>query len=317
MSPFHGKSDPHRRHRLRESVLSTTASPEIPAPSRTLGALAGRVLDASPHVLVLNSPADEEIRLPMTETTTVWHGGGSGLAALLPGRSVIVRPTPDGLQADRVWVDITRVAGLITSCGRNVVEVDLGPHRGWTQVVIPKEAMSRVLVRHPRLEPGYLFDVIAMDSADGPLAVRPGTSQPGHRADHPPAPPPGAAAPVPSALRGSVTWFGGVHDAARGAAYPALDPEGDAGGCAGVPAGCARLPYLSIGSELVIRSECTGHTGSVAVTECGCVAARYCDRCVQCGTSSRGRVTELSALSFVDLGGDLDAGCFNATVSVG
>lgn len=315
MSPPQDRAGMYRRQRLRESVRLAPAGRRTPeSGSKSSRAIAGRILDASPHVLVLHDADDAEVRLAMTESTTVWHAGRSSMAALQPGRSVIVRPSPDGLQAERIWVDITRVSGMITSCGRNVVEVDLGPHRGWTQVVIPQETLGRVLVRHPNLEPGYLFDVIATESPDGPLAVRPGTSQPGYPADDPPAPPPGALRSVPPVLRGTVTWFGG---AGRGAAYPALDPEGDAGGCAETPVGCAVLPYLSLGSELVITNECSGRTDSVAVTECGCVAARYCDRCVQCGTSPRGRVAELSALSFVDLGGDLDAGCFNATVSVG
>lgn len=314
MSPLQGRAEMYRRQRLRESVRLAPAARRAPeSGSESSLAVTGRILDASPHVLVLRGIDHAEIRLAMTESTTVWHGGRSSLAALQPGRSVIVRPDPGGLQAERIWVDISRVSGMITSCGRNVVEVDLGPHRGWTQVVIPQETLGRVLVRHPNLEPGYLFDVIATDSPDGPLAVRPGTSQPGYRADDPPAPPPGSG-PVPPVLRGTVTWFSGSD---RGAAYPALDPEGDAGGCAETPATCAVLPYLSFGSELVITNECSGRTGSVTVTECGCVAARYCDRCVECGTSPRGRVAELSALSFVDLGGDLDAGCFNATISVG
>jgi hypothetical protein len=119
---------------------------------------------------------------------------------------------------------------------------------------------------------------------------------------------------VPRVLSGTATWCEGTG---RGAAYPALDPEGDAGGCPDAPAGCAPLPYLSLGSDLLVRNECTGRACSVPVTECGCTAARYCDRCVECGTSPRGRVAELTALSFVDLGGELDSGCFNVTLMVG
>jgi hypothetical protein len=53
---------------------------------------------------------------------------------------------------------------------------------------------------------------------------------------------------------------------------------------------------------------------TLPVIECGCVAARYCDRCVECGTSPRGRLAELTPAAFVALGGDLDAGCFNAVL---
>ncbi|WP_225993646.1 hypothetical protein [Actinomadura rudentiformis] len=99
-----------------------------------------------------------------------------------------------------------------------------------------------------------------------------------------------------------------------GAAYPAVDSEGNAGGCLDAPSGCVALPYLSLGSGLSIRNECTGRTAAVPIIECGCTAALYCDRCVECGTSPRGRVVELTPAAFVSLGGDLDAGCFNAVM---
>jgi hypothetical protein len=38
---------------------------------------------------------------------------------------------------------------------------------------------------------------------------------------------------------------------------------------------------------------------------------------VTCGTSPRGRVADLTISAFVDLGGDLDRGCFNATITIG
>lgn len=301
----------HARRRRRAAVLG--APPPPPDHQRSLRALGGTVLDASPHLLVLRTSGGEE-RLAMTPATTVWHGGRGGLAALRPGRSAIVRSAPGGLGADRVWVDIGRVAGTILACGRDTVEVDMGPHRGRAQVVIPPHALGRVLVRHPRLEPGYLFDAICVRSPDGPMAVRPSTSQPGNRADD--LAPPGPGAPVPDVLHGTATWFGSPEDA-PGATYPAVDAEGGAGGCAGAPAGCVALPYLSLGSEVAVRNECTGRGGTVTVVECGCTAARYCDRCVECGTSPRGRIVELTPAAFAGLGGDLEAGCFNAVVRHG
>jgi hypothetical protein len=276
-----------------------------------LRALAGRILDASPHLLLLRTGSGQELRLPMSASTTVWHGGRSELSALRPGREAIVRPVPHGQEVERVWVDIVRVTGTIVTRGHDTVEVDQGPHRARAQVLIPPRTLGRVLVRHPRLESGFLIDVIAMRSADGPVAVRPATSQPGYRADDvAPAEP---AGPVPRVLSGTATWFGGPG---RGAAYPALDPEGDGGGCRNALAGCAALPYLSLGSELMVGNACTGRADAIPVIECGCVAARFCDRCVECGTSPRGRLVELTALSFVDLGGELDSGCFNLTLTV-
>ena len=259
------------------------------------------------------SAASGVVRVAMSAETFVWHGGRGGLAALRPGRSVIVRLKDGGLCADRVWVDIQRVTGTMLVCGRDTVEVDMGPHRGRTHVVIPSHAFERVLVRHPRLEPGYLIDVICVWSSSGPLAVRPGTSQPGYRADDLAAPE--ATAPVPGLLRGTATWFGAADDGTPdGAAYPAVDSEGDAGGCADAPSGCVPFPYLSLGSEIAVRNECGGRTVSLPVVECGCTAARFCDRCVECDASPRGRIVELTPAAFAGLGGDLAAGCFNVAV---
>ncbi|MFF5263508.1 hypothetical protein ACFY4C_31665 [Actinomadura viridis] len=92
-----------------------------------------------------------------------------------------------------------------------------------------------------------------------------------------------------------------------------MDTEG--GGCPDAPlAGCVALPYLSLGSELILRNECAGRAAALPVIECGCVAALYCDRCVECATSPRGRLAELTPAAFVALGGDLDRGCFNAAL---
>ncbi|PRX02307.1 UNVERIFIED_ORG: hypothetical protein CLV66_11625 [Actinomadura viridilutea] len=146
----------------------------------------------------------------------------------------------------------------------------------------------------------------------GPHAFSPGSAQPAHRADRPPVPE--ASAPVPDELHGTATWFGAGESADAGLAYPAVDPEGDAGGCPETVGGCTPLPYVSLGSELTVRNDCTRRVATFAVTECGCVAARYCDRCVICGPSPRGRLVELAPVGFVGLGGDLEAGCFNATV---
>jgi hypothetical protein len=294
------------RRRRREAVFGAAPRPDG-GPRR---ALSGIVLDASPHVLVL-AVAGAEVRLAMSEDTAVWHGGRGGLAALRPGRPVVVRHGSS--VAEKIWVGIGRVSGTILACGRDAVEVDMGPHRGRAHVVIPPHARERVLVRHPRLEPGYLFDVICVGSPGGPQAVRPGTSQPGYRVEDLAAPEP--AAQVPDLLRGTATWFGATEGEERdGASYPAVDSEGDAGGCADAPSGCVPFPYLSLGGEVTVQNECGGRDATVPVIECGCSAARFCDRCVECATSPRGRIVELTPVAFAGLGGELEAGCFNAAV---
>jgi hypothetical protein len=297
----------HRR-RLRDAVVPGVEG-SAPSPAQPAAALSGLILDASPHLLVLVTTDGEQVRLPMSEATTVWYAGRAGLSALQAGRRVIVRPTSDGLAADRIWVEIVRMTGTIVERDGGALEIDEGPHRGGrTNVFIPQRALGRVMVRHPHYEPGYLADVIGVRSADGPVAVRPGTPQPDYPAAEVPRPQP--AGPTPDVLRGTATWFSGPG---RRAAYPAVDPF--SGGCPDTR-GCAALPYLSLGSELHVRNECTGRAMGVPVTQCGCVAARFCDRCVECATSPRGRILELTPASFVDLGGELEAGCFNVTVRV-
>ncbi|RKS79441.1 hypothetical protein BZB76_0907 [Actinomadura pelletieri DSM 43383] len=323
------------RRRRRAAVLGTPPDDARPERARRpLDVVTGIVLDASPHLLVVGTSGGEA-RLAISEATTVWHGGRGGTALLRPGRRVVVRPrdagpgaaddgrtparVPGGARAaDRIWVDIARVTGTILACGKGTVDVDMGPHRGRTRVEIPSQSLERVLVRHPRLEPGYLIDVICVRSPDGPRAMLPGTSQPGYRVNDLAAPEHGA--PVPDVLRGTATWFGGLEDrgdegdAADGAAYPAVDAEGDAGGCGNAPSGCVAFPFLSLGSEITVHNECDGRAAAVPVVECGCVAAHYCDRCVECGASPRGRIVELTPAAFARLGGDLESGCFNTAV---
>ncbi|MBC6457106.1 hypothetical protein HKK72_04190 [Actinomadura sp. HBU206391] len=302
------------RRRRRTAVLGRL--PDAPATDRPpLRSVTGTVIEADSELLLLRTREGDgdgdQIRLWISSATTVWYGGRAGMEAVRPGRKVLVRCTVDGLGADRIWVDFVRATGTIVDIGKGFVEVDAGPHRGRLHIVIPSRSLSRVLVRHPIFEPGFLFDVIGISSTDGPLALLPGTSQPGYRADEVTAP--RTTGTVSRELRGTVTWF---DAAGPGAAYPALDSAGQAGGCPDAPVGCAGLPLLSLGSDLLVRNECAKRSATVAVTECGCTAALFCDRCVECGTSRRGRIVELTAASFVDLGGELEDGCFNATVTV-
>lgn len=249
------------------------------------------------------------MRLPMSATVSIWHGTRAGPAALRTGRDALVRPSAaGGLVAEKIWVDIARVTGEITQRKANVIEVYAGPHRGHVRVTIPDCALSRIQVRHPRMEAGSLLDVIGIRRGEEINGMRPATApQPAVHADQTEPEHRGGRT-----LRGTATWFERA-DRTRGAAYPALDPHGDGGGCG---ASHAELPYLSIGSELHVRNDCTGLTERIPVIECGCLAARFCDRCVRCGTSPRGRIVELTRTAFVDLGGELDAGCFNVTAQL-
>ena len=77
-----------------------------------------------------------------------------------------------------------------------------------------------------------------------------------------------------------------------------------------------RLPYLSLGSAVRIRNECADRAAVLPVTSGSASARQFCDRCVTCGTSPRGRVADLTMAAFVELGGNLEDGCFNATLTL-
>jgi hypothetical protein len=126
---------------------------------------------------------------------------------------------------------------------------------------------------------------------------------------------------VPATISGSVTWHDPVDEppGLLGVSYPALDPGS---GCAEDPVGSVapqfvRMPYLAVGSVLQVSNDCTGSSCMLSVTGCAAIARLFNDRCVTCGTSPRGRVADLTQASFIALGGELDRGCFNATITIG
>jgi hypothetical protein len=352
--------------------------------SEVTHAVIGTVLDVSPHVLVLQTAAGEE-RLTLAASTAAWRGRAVAPAALRQGdRAIVKRNYARRAIADRIWAEIGRVTGTVVEREAGTLLVDEGIEKGRKILVIPPHATGRIQVRFPRLQPGYLIDVIGLRRPGFVEGLIPATSQPPYRADQPPSPPM-VSGHIPDSISGTATWHEPGEEPADllGVGYPALDPEtgceghhraqpdpvaslGDAscpsggrhtrtpgGGhitgvhgeapyvaavaghdptlCTGgfrraeryavdphlAGPGCVRLPYLSLGSVLQIRNDCTQRARDLPVTSCGASARLFCDRCVTCGTSPRGRVADLTMSAFVDLGGDLDRGCFNATITIG
>jgi hypothetical protein len=342
----------------------------------------GTVLDVSPHILVLHTAAGEE-RLTFAASTTAWRGGPVAPAALRQGdRAIVKRNYVRNTVADRVWAEIGRVTGTIVERDAGTLLVDEGTEQGRKILVIPDQVSGRIQVRFPRLQPGYLVDVIGLRRPGFLEGQIPATSQPPYRADQLPSPPL-ISGHIPDTMSGTATWHepGEEPEDLLGLAYPALDPEtgceghslppaqdeigpaadpgrdragrhtraslartgsvgpdsrypaapGGYGQCSGdahhadrfavdphlAGPGCVRLPYLSLGSMLRIRNDCAQRVRDLPVTSCGASARLFCDRCVTCGTSPRGRVADLTMSAFVDLGGDLDRGCFNATITIG
>jgi hypothetical protein len=287
-------------------------------------AVTGTVLDVSPHVLVLGDPdgrPGSEQRFALTAEASTWRGAPVEPTDLHQGDRVMVRLDSRRRNvADRIWANIGRVTGTIVEHDGNVLVVDEGVTRPRQVVTIPPRAAGRIQVRFPTLQPGFLIDVIGLRTEDGLAGLIPATSQPAYPADRLPEPPL-VSGHVPDAISGSATWHEPVGKlvSVLGVAYPALDPET---GCfeetiGGLTRGYARMPYLALGSNLRVRNDCNGASCVLPVISCAAVARLFNDRCVTCGTSPRGRVADLTQASFVALGGELEKGCFNATITMG
>ncbi len=323
-----------RRDELGHPLAAAADDAEATA-STLLYTVTGRILDVSPHVLMLRTERGEQ-RFLLSASAQAWRGGQVPAAALRQGDHAIVRrQTAHSPVADRIWAQAGRVTGtVIERQGPATMLVDEGPAKGRKIVIIAAEAEGRIQVRFPRLEPGYLIDVIGLKHDGFLRALIPATSQPPYRAGHPPAPPL-VSGHVPDPVSGTAVWHepGEEPEGLLGLAYPALDPEtgceraGSARpACPGdryavdphvAGPGCVRLPYLSVGSLLRLRNDCAERSRLLPVTSCGATARLFCDRCVTCGTSRRGRIADLTMAAFVELGGALEAGCFNATMTIG
>jgi hypothetical protein len=283
-------------------------------------AVSGTVIDVSPQVLVLGDASNER-RFTLTPDAVAWRGAQLEPAALRQGDHAVVRLHPSSRQtADRIWANIGRVTGTIVERSGSRIVVDEGATREPRVIAIQPRAIGRIQVRFPTLQPGYLIDIIGL-CRDGELdGMIPATSQPAYPASKLPAPPL-VSGHVPDAINGSATWHepGDEPPGVLGVCYPALDPETE---CAeatmtGYSHGYARMPYLALGSVLRVTNECTNLDCMLPVTGCAPVARLFNDRCVTCGTSPRGRIADLTMASFVALGGELDRGCFNATIRIG
>jgi hypothetical protein len=280
----------------------------------------GTVMDVSPHVLVLGE-AGREQRFTLTPDAVAWRGTQLAPAALHQGDHAVVRLRPSSRHiADRIWANIGRVTGIIMERSGSTLLVHEGATRKPQVIAIQPRAVGRIQVRFPTLEPGYLVDIIGLRHGDELIGMTPATSQPAYPANALPEPAL-VSGRVPSSISGSATWHEPRDEPSGilGVAYPALDPET---GCAeaavnGSKHGFARMPYLAIGSVLRVRNECTGKDCLASVTGCATIARLFNDRCVTCGTSPRGRIADLTIATFIALGGELERGCFNVTISIG
>jgi hypothetical protein len=311
-----------RRALLRAAVFDTrdhqlwAHRPAVAASVAT-----GVVAAVREDVIVLDNGHGTE-SVGVSPTTVTWLGARTAVSALRPGDSVIIRHRtvsagpPVRRLAERIWARMGRVTGTIVAAEGREFLVDAGRHdRAPLRVVVAAASERQVQVRFPRLAPGYLLDVIGTRHGDHLLAVVPAAAQPAYRAGDTPAPPL-VSGPLPVPISGSAVWHEPDDESADlvGLGYPALDPESGTKVADGGQ-GCVRLPYLSLGSAVRVTNECTDRSAVLAVTSDGSMARQFCDRCVACGTSPRGRLADLTMAAFVELGGNLEDGCFNATMT--
>jgi hypothetical protein len=206
-----------RRYLLKSAVFGRPAWHEGPdqepsaGPGMTTGllvplprAVTGVVIDASPQVLVIGH-GDTEERFALTADASAWRGAKTDPAAVRTGDQAVVRRHNASREvADRIWANIGRVSGTIIDRNQDTFLVDCG-NRGQQFLVMPRRASGKIQVQFPRLEPGYLIDIIGV-RRDGYLeGLIPATYQPPYRADHVPAPPL-VNGRLPVFIQGSAVW---------------------------------------------------------------------------------------------------------------
>ena len=118
----------------------------------------------------------------------MWRGRPVDPTALESGDTAVVRTLPGQRSvADRIWANMGRVTGVIIERDRESMLIDEGRTSRHQAVLIPPHVMGRLQVRFPRLEPGYLVDVIGLRGRGFLEALVPATSQPAYRASEAPA----------------------------------------------------------------------------------------------------------------------------------
>lgn len=251
-------------------------------------------------------------RIGLAADAALWRGGPVAADGLRAGDHAVVLLHPQLPDlAVKVWAAIGRATGTVTEKQGGSLLVSPGTSGPPQEVVIPARAADRIRVRFPVLDIGSLIDVIGVRSGSVLEALVPATAQPSYVASRVARMAEGPDR-APGVTTGSATWHEPEPgEPPEGVAYPAVD-------CAAtrtedVPAG-ATLPYLAVGSTVLVRNDCTGAAAKLGVTACGPLACQFHDRCLSCGASARGRIADLTLASFARLGGELERGCFNATI---
>ena len=306
-------------------------------PASAATVVTGVLAEVTEHAIVVRRPDGDQF-LALSPSTVTWLGAKASPTALRAGDPVIIRRRmhqlasggPRGRRAGRqlrrayLGQDRPGLGHDRRRCTDRELLVDTGQHgREPERVVIAQASLRHVQVRFPPA------DARLPDRRDrhpprrrlsacrhprhrtAPLPRRPSARSAAdgrvHRRSRSAARRSGTSrATSPTACSGSAT----PRSTRRPRARPTRAPPADQG------QPCARLPYLSLGSAVRIRNECGDRAAVLPVTSCSASARQFCDRCVKCGTSPRARVADLTMAAFVELGGNLEDGCFNATLTL-
>ena len=274
------------RHRARRPSAAPSSSPSLPAPSP------GWALARRRPCCVLR------------DQVIIRH---RSLDAATPTRRL----------AERIWARVGRVTGTIVAAQGREFLVAAGPADSSPQhVVVAAAAARQVQVRFPKLAPGYLLDVIGTRHGGQLLAVVPATAQPPYRAGH--VPPPMVNGPLPAsrsaALRSGMSPGTNRLACSGSATRPSTRRT------------ARSLPTAAWGAFgcRTCRSavRCASATSAPAAQSCCPSPATALwpgssvTGALQCGTSPKGRLADLTMAAFVELGGNLEDGCFNATMTL-
>lgn len=294
------------------------------SPAHLHRAVTGQILDVSAHFITIGRAGHEQ-RFALTADATAWRGWPLEPSAVRPGDEAVIRlaPSRSGV-ADRIWSSIGRVCGTIVDRDSSGLLVAERATTKLQAIVLSDKAWAKIRVRFPNLRPGYLIDVIGLRRGEVLEATVPATYQPPYLASRV-IQAPSSTEPLTESITGSAVWHEPADEpyGVLGLGYPAVDPSVSCvedSAATTIPdraASYRQLPYLAVGTSLRVRNECSHLSWTLPVTSCAPIARLFNDHCATCRTSPRGRVADLTLASFVALGGELQDGCFNATLTIG
>ena len=266
----------------------------------------------------------------LSPSTVTWLGARTSPSALRAGDPVIIRHRDRADAATRRRAAASPSASGPGSAGSRARSSRRTDGSSWSTRGSTAGAPQRVVIAAARRAPGP--GALPQAGTRLParrhrhparrrhlLAVAPATAQPPYRAGHPPAAAPGRRPlPAPDQRNGGLARARRrAAPACSGSATPrstrrptAPQPGRRRHGVRPAAVPVARQRRARQQRVRRPRGRAAGHELTAPWRR------QFCDRCVECGTSPKGRVADLTMAAFVELGGNLEDGCFNATLTL-